>query len=181
MHLVIRNAKVWTVDERRPRAEAVAVRDARIVAVGDDLEVRDAVAGPEELDAGGRTVRSGFFGAPERSLAFGRPEIDAGTGEPTGFVTDFAVMGLSRDGQAALAEQVPNFAPDEMYRRLLRSLDMAAELGITTAVEPQNSVDDLPLFRRARDDGAMRSRVIAALCHPPGTTSEELDAFGEAK
>ena len=57
-----------------------------------------------------------------------------------------------------------------MYRRLLRSLDMAAELGITTAVEPQNSLDDLSLFRKARDEGAMRSRVVAALFHPPGTT-----------
>ena len=277
MDLVIRNAKVWTVDDRRPTAEAVGVRGGRIAAVGDDREVRDAVgADAEELDARGNTVLPGFIdahnhlrtgadadavqlgdattldavgaaidrhatehpdrewivaedwsyaalpdrrrptaedldgvapgralmvfsydvhnvwlnreamrrfgiGAGGRTLAFGRPELDASTGEPTGFVTDFAVMGLSRDGQTALAAQVPNFAPDEMYRRLLRSLDMAAELGITTAVEPQNSLDDLPLFRKARDEGAMRSRVVAALFHPPGTTSEELDAFAEAK
>ena len=64
------------------------------------------------------------IGAGGPTVAFGRPELDAGTGEPTGFVTDFAVMGLSRDGQTALAAQVPNFAPDEMYRRLLRSLDV---------------------------------------------------------
>jgi predicted amidohydrolase YtcJ len=277
MDLVIRNAKVWTVDDRRPTAEAVGVRDGRIAAVGDDRDVRDAVGpGAEEIDAGGNTVLPGFVDAhnhlrtgadedavqlgdattlhavraaidryatehpdrewivaedwsyaalPDRrrptaedlegvapgralmvfsydvhnvwlnreamrrfgigaggsTVGFGRPELGAGTGEPTGFVTDFAVMGLSRDGQAALAAQVPNFAPDEMYRRLLRSLDMAAELGITTAVEPQNSLDDLPLFRKARDEGAMRSRVVAALFHPPGTTPEELDAFAEAK
>jgi predicted amidohydrolase YtcJ len=56
----------------------------------------------------------------------------------------------------------------------------AAECGITTIVEPQNSVDDLPLFVRARDEGDLRSRLIAALFHPPGTTATELDEFEEA-
>src|SRR5207247_8238923 len=41
--------------------------------------------------------------------------------------------------------------------------------------------DDLPLFANAREEGAMRSRVIVALFHPPSTTPEELDAFAEAK
>ncbi|TMK87040.1 MAG: hypothetical protein E6G43_11220, partial [Actinobacteria bacterium] len=64
MDLVIRNAKVWTVDERRPTAQAVGVREGRIAAVGDDREVRDAVgAGAEELDAGGNTVVPGFIDA----------------------------------------------------------------------------------------------------------------------
>ena len=114
------------------------------------------------------------------SVPFGRVELDE-TGEPTGFVTDFAVMGLSRAGNAALAAQIPNFAPENAYRRLVRSLDLAAEFGITTIVEPQNSVDDLPLFARARDDGDLRSRLIAALFHPPGTTAAELDEFEEAR
>src|SRR5438094_6887754 len=67
MDLLIRNAKVWTVDERRPTAEAVGVRDGRIVAVGDDREVRDAVGAvgrrPEEIDAVGNTVLPGFVDA----------------------------------------------------------------------------------------------------------------------
>ena len=64
MDLVIRNAKVWTVDERQSTAEAVGVRGGRIAAVGDDREVRDAVGpGAEELDAGGNTVLPGFVDA----------------------------------------------------------------------------------------------------------------------
>ena len=275
MDVVIRDAKVWTVDPSHPTANAVAVRDDRIVAVGDDREVRDAAGpGAKEIDAGGHTVLPGFIDAhnhlraggdtdavqlgdatsldavratidayadanpdrtwivaegwnyaalPDRrrpraedldgvapgravmvfsydvhnlwlnreamrrfgvetadSLPFGRIERDP-SGRPTGFLTDFAVMGLSRDGQAALAAQVPNFSTDEVYRGLVRSLDMAAELGITTAVEPQNSPDDIPLFVRASDEGRLRSRVIAALFHPPTTTADELDAFAEAK
>jgi predicted amidohydrolase YtcJ len=276
MDVLIRNAKVWTVDPARPEAEAVAVRDGRIVAVGDDRESRDAVgADAEEIDAAGGSVLPGFVDAhnhlrlgsdadavqlasastldevrsaidafasahpdpdwivgeawnyaalPDRrrpraedldGVAAGRPVmvfsydvhnawlnrealrrfgIGVGTGdvafglverddrgEPTGFVTDFAVMGLSKDGQAALEAEVPNFGLEATYRKLLRSLDMAAELGITTAVDPQNAVDDLPLFAKARAQGAMRSRVIAALFHMPDTTADELDAFAEAK
>jgi len=273
---VIRNAKVWTVDPANPEAQAVAVRDGRIVAVGDDRTVRDAAGSDaDEIDARGGTVLPGFIDAhnhlrlgsdeeavqlatassldevrgtidrfasanPDRDwivaeawnyaalpdrrrpraedldgvaagravmvfsydvhnawlnqealrrfgigpgtgdVAFGLVERDE-RGEPTGFVTDFAVMGLSKDGEAALAAEVPNFGSEATYRKLLRSLDMAAELGITTAVDPQNAVDDLPLFAEARAQGAMRSRVVAALFHTPDTTVEDLDAFTQAK
>jgi predicted amidohydrolase YtcJ len=276
MDLVIRNAKVWTVDPEQPEAAGVAVRDRRIAAVGDDRAVRDAAgSGAEEIDALGGSVLPGFVDAhnhlrlgsdadavqlgaattldevraaigtyagaepdhdwiigeawnyaalPDRrrpraedldgvaesravmifsydvhnawlnregmrrfgigfgtgDVAFGLVERDE-RGVPTGFVTDFAVMGLSKDGQAALAAEVPNFGPEATYQKLLRSLDMAARLGITTAVDPQNALDDLPVFAKARDEGAMRSRVIAALFHTPDTTAAELDAFAEAK
>lgn len=276
MDLLIRDAKVWTVDPGRPEADAVAVRDGRIAAVGDDRDARDAVGSDaEEIDARGATVLPGFIDAhnhlrlgsdadavqlasasaldevraaidafssknPDRDWIVAeawnyaalpgrrRPRADdlegvapgravmvfsydvhnawlnqeamrrfgmgAGTGdvpfglverdergEPTGFVTDFAVMGLSKHGQAALAAQVPNFGTDATYRKLLRSLDMAAQLGITTAVDPQNATDDLPLFTKARDEGAMRSRVIAALFHTPETTPDDLAEFAAAK
>ncbi|MEV0053370.1 amidohydrolase [Saccharopolyspora shandongensis] len=60
--LVITHADVRTVDERRPRAEAVAIRDGKILLCGAESEVR-AAAGPGavELDAGGRTVVPGFI------------------------------------------------------------------------------------------------------------------------
>jgi predicted amidohydrolase YtcJ len=276
MDVLIRNAKAWTVDPSHPEAEAIAIRGDRIVAVGDDRSVRDAVGpGAEEIDANLASVLPGFVDAhnhlrlgsdadavqlgsaaslhdvraaidayadahadrdwivgeawnyaalpdqrrpraddldgvaPGRAVmvfsydvhnawlnreamrrfgigpasgdvAFGLVERDV-RGEPTGFVTDFAVRGLSKHGQAALAGAVPNFGSDATYRKLLRSLDMAAELGITTAVDPQNAVDDLPLFVKARSEGAMRSRVIAALFHPTETSREDLDEFADAK
>lgn len=112
-------------------------------------------------------------------IPFGHVEKDA-NGEPTGVIHDFAVMGLERAGQAALAAVVPAYSDDRRYQRLLESLDLAVGYGITTVVEPQNSVDDLPLFERARAEGRLRSRLIAALFHPPGTTDDDLDAFSEA-
>jgi hypothetical protein len=58
---IITNAKVLTMDEARPRAEAVAFAGGRILAVGDRAEV-EAMAGPgcRVVDAGGRTLLPGF-------------------------------------------------------------------------------------------------------------------------
>ena len=112
-------------------------------------------------------------------VPFGRVEKDA-DGEPTGVIHDFAVMGLERAGQAALANVVPGYSDDRRYGRLLHSLDLAIEFGITTVVEPQNSVDDLPMFERARVESRLRSRLVAAFFHPPGTSDEDLDEFADA-
>jgi len=114
-------------------------------------------------------------------LAWGTVERDPSTGEPTGYVHDFAVLGISEEGQRALVGTVPGYAPDAQYARLVRSLDMAIELGITTVVEPQNGLDDLALYARARDEGTLRSRLIAALLCLPGTDARRLDALQEAR
>jgi predicted amidohydrolase YtcJ len=114
-------------------------------------------------------------------LPWGTVEMDAQTGEPTGYIHDFAVLGISEDGQRALADVIPGYARDAQYGRMVESLDMAAAYGITTLVEPQNGLDDLALFARARDEGTLRSRLIAAMLCLPGTTSERLDALEDAR
>jgi predicted amidohydrolase YtcJ len=62
--LIVHNAKIWTVDPARPRAQAVAVRGNRIVAVGGEAEVL-SLRGPRTrtLDAQGRLVLPGFIDA----------------------------------------------------------------------------------------------------------------------
>ena len=112
-------------------------------------------------------------------LPWGTVELDV-TGEPTGYVHDFAVLGISEEGQRTLAPHVPGYAPSRQLERLVASLAMATELGITTIVEPQNGLDDLELFVAAREAGALRSRLIAAMLCLPGTTAERLDALAEA-
>ncbi|WP_433253962.1 amidohydrolase [Streptosporangium sp. CA-135522] len=270
--LLVRNARIHTVDPSLPWAQALAVRDGRITWIGSDT---DAPAAARTIDAGGRLVLPGFVDAhnhvrlgsdqacvqlagadsldeigrriarwrqanPEAGwieceafaysaipggrmphaadldplteglpafvfgydvhtmwlntvamrllgidrdhtdLPFGVAETDE-SGEPTGFVTEFAVRGLSRDGQRALAGLgVPWASPERGYPRLLDSLDMATAFGITTIVEPQNSLEDLPLFERARAEGRLRSRVIVALFHPRGTSDADLADFAAA-
>ncbi|MFI5660936.1 amidohydrolase [Streptomyces sp. NPDC051684] len=275
--LVLRRARIHTVDPELPEAEALAVRDGRIVWLGADADA-DRWTGPDTrvIDAGGRLVLPGFIDAhnhvrlgsddacvqlagavslseihdriaawrernPEAAwieaeafdysalpdgrmptaadldpvtgdtpamvlsydvhtawlntaamdrlgvradrteLPFGTAQIDPTTGEPTGFVRDFAVRGLSRDGHRALRELgVPWASPERQYGRLVKSLDDAIRFGITTVVEPQNSLDDLTLFERARTEGRLRSRLVAALFHPRGTSDADLDEFEAA-
>ena len=270
--LLIKDARVYTVDPARPWVQAVAIEGECITWVGDN-EAAAAVIGPdtEVLDAGGATVLPGFIDShnhvrlgsnplevdlagaatlddvkarirvhadahPEhawiegtgfnysvmpggrmptwhdlegltggrpaflftydvhnawlnreamqvfgitrdtRGLAWGHVRTDD-AGEPTGIVGDFAVMGISRAGQAALEVVMPSYARHLQYYRTLESLDMAAELGITTIVEPQNSPDDMWIFERAREESRLRSRLVAAMFHPVGTTDAELDEF----
>jgi hypothetical protein len=113
-------------------------------------------------------------------LPWGTVEKDA-SGEPTGYIHDFAVLGISEEGQRALETVIPGYSRSSQYERLLQSLDMAAGYGITTIVEPQNGLDDLELFARARDERALRARLIAAMLCLPGTTGERLDLLEEAR
>ncbi len=271
--LLIRNARVYTVDIDRPSAAVVAIEGQRIVWVGGD-EGAAAMIGPdtEVIDAGGATVLPGFIDShnhvrlgsnpldvdlagaatldevkgrirahadahPEYQwiegsgfnysvmpggrmptwrdlegltggrpaflftydvhnawlnheameafgitrdtdmLPWGRVRKDPADDEPTGIVGDFAVMGISRAGQTALEGAVPGYARHLQYGRTLESLDMAAAFGITTIVEPQNSPDDMWIFARARDERRLRSRLVAAMFHPVGTSDAELDEF----
>lgn len=59
--LIIHHAKVWTVNKSIPTAQAVAVLDERIVAVGSNADV-DLWRGPRTnvIDAGGKLLLPGF-------------------------------------------------------------------------------------------------------------------------
>jgi hypothetical protein len=62
--LVVLNGKVWTVDAAKPRAEAIAVVNDRIAAVGSNEEIKKWV-GPNTrtIDARGKTVLPGLIDA----------------------------------------------------------------------------------------------------------------------
>jgi predicted amidohydrolase YtcJ len=60
--LVVRNAKVYTVEETAPKAQAFAVRDGRFIAVGSNEAIAPLVGkGTEVHDARGLTVVPGFI------------------------------------------------------------------------------------------------------------------------
>lgn len=113
-------------------------------------------------------------------VPFGHPEYDA-DGHPTGFVRDFAVLGIHPIGQRALEAVLPGYGKDAQYERVVENLRAAARFGITTIVEPQNGLGDIALFQRARDEGELRSRLVAALMFSPESDPDDLDRFTEAK
>jgi predicted amidohydrolase YtcJ len=75
--LVLKNAVVHTVDPRQPRADAVAVRQGTIVAVGSDDDIARLVGnGTRVLDLHGLTVVPGFHDAHAHLLGIGFARLD---------------------------------------------------------------------------------------------------------
>ncbi|WP_426518334.1 amidohydrolase [Diaminobutyricibacter sp. McL0618] len=98
-------------------------------------------------------------------IAWGRPERDE-WGEPTGWITDFYTSAMTTAGLAGLQRDIPLYSPERRYRKLLASLELATASGITMVVEPQVPLAEIDLLFRARAEGRLSSRVIAALFHP---------------
>ena len=70
--LVVRNAKIHTMDRSRPQARSLAVLNGKIVRVGTDKEIASMI-GPQTkvIDAGGKTVIPGFNDAHVHFLGIG--------------------------------------------------------------------------------------------------------------
>jgi predicted amidohydrolase YtcJ len=74
--LVLRNGKVVTVDSAHPEAQAVAIRDATILAVGSDREIQRYVTDATEVvDLNGRLVLPGFIESHGHYLGLGRAKM----------------------------------------------------------------------------------------------------------
>src|SRR5437764_12428385 len=69
--LVVHHAKIITVDSRFTIAEAIAIRDGRIVAIGPDEEIFKWVENGKTrvVDAEGRPVLPGLYDSPVHLLA----------------------------------------------------------------------------------------------------------------
>ena len=60
--LIVRNARIWTGEANQPRAQALAVRGERLIAVGTDAQVAlHRTARTRVIDAGGRFITPGFI------------------------------------------------------------------------------------------------------------------------
>jgi predicted amidohydrolase YtcJ len=77
--LLLLNGNIHTMDADHPRATALAVDrgSGRIVAVGDDADIRQ-LAGPltDTLDLGGRTVLPGFIDAHTHLLGYAETRLE---------------------------------------------------------------------------------------------------------
>jgi predicted amidohydrolase YtcJ len=82
--LVLTNARVVTVDESLPRAEAVAVRGDRIVALGTSTEVRRYVGSATRvIDLQGQLVIPGFFESHGHFTGVGEAQLQLNLTEAT--------------------------------------------------------------------------------------------------
>ncbi len=124
------NGVVRTMDDGRPQAEAVAIRNGRIVAVGDNedvLELRNQ--GTRVVDLGG-TVLPGFIDSHAHWI---------GDGSMVGYNADLAIEAALSRGWTSINEQFVN------HERLdeLRALDAAGRLRLrVNAYLPMNFEDE---------------------------------------
>jgi len=103
--LIVVNAKVYTVDDRQPRADAFAVKGGRFAAVGSNADVRSlAGKSTQTIDARGMTVVPGFIDchnhAPGNTLLY-----DVLVGNP--FEVEFVTISSIVDKLKARAQQTP--------------------------------------------------------------------------
>jgi predicted amidohydrolase YtcJ len=86
--LIVRNARIWTGDSARPRAQALAVRGERLIAVGTNAQVEaHRTARTRMVDAGGRFITPGFIDdhthfAQAGALLIGANLLDVSTPGP---------------------------------------------------------------------------------------------------
>jgi predicted amidohydrolase YtcJ len=74
--LVLLGGKIVTVDDRRPRAEALAVRGDRIIAVGDDPDVRHLIGDDTRvIDLAGRLAIPGLIEGHGHFVSLGRSKM----------------------------------------------------------------------------------------------------------
>ena len=71
--LAILNANVITLNPKQPRAEAMAIRNGKIIDVGSNKEIRRYISDKTKvIDAGNRTVIPGFVDCHVHMTGFGR-------------------------------------------------------------------------------------------------------------
>lgn len=69
--LLVYNAKIYTVDSSFSTAEAMAVNDGKIVAVGSSKELTDKYTAKEKIDAQGKFIYPGFIDAHAHFYRYG--------------------------------------------------------------------------------------------------------------
>src|SRR5947209_271612 len=69
--LIVHNAMIYTVDSTFSKAQALAVKDGKIVAVGSNNVILNSYTAKEETDAHGRTVYPGFIDAHSHFMEYG--------------------------------------------------------------------------------------------------------------
>jgi predicted amidohydrolase YtcJ len=96
-------------------------------------------------------------------------------------VTGFGSTGLSEEAEAEVRKHLPSHQGDAIARGVKFNVKAASHAGITTVIDPQSYLEDLPVYERLMKDGDLPSRLQVALFHRRGTTQATLNKFDEAR
>lgn len=184
--LIVHNGVVWTMDADRTVAEAVAIRDGDIVAVGSDAEML-ALAGTTTtvVDVEGRMVIPGLIEPHTHLLQYQGPDPDAfleGQRELASWgVTTAGILSVSREELATLEELAAagdlrlRVRPYVLYNTVCGDEldDFHLELRYTQDPEPRLAVTGVKIFA---DGGTCQAPAVSF--EYPDTVPAELQASG---
>lgn len=150
--LIVTNARILTMDEGHPEAQALAAKDGRIVALGTDAQMRALAApGARTIDAGGGSVLPGFIES-HLHILLGAAEL--------GHLQLFGVKGFDE-----LSKRVRAFAAANPDRAVLQA--QGADYTILSDTEPvtrhhlDRIVADRPFAMSAPDHHTMWANTKA--------------------
>lgn len=176
---LLHNATIRTMDGRQPWAEALAVRDGRIAAVGSLAQARAAVPGAREIDLRGHMVMPGLIDVHNHFVWAGRAELYE-TGFPP-ILSLAQVLDLVRAaaGKKASGEWIVGGI---WGSRLLPELTPAARLALDEAAggRPVMLRDDSHHNRWVSTAALALAGIDAGTANPPGGEIVRDPATGEA-
>lgn len=165
--LLIRNARITTLDPTCPQADALAVVDGRIAAVGTEAQVRAGLDAPTVIDAGGRRVVPGLNDSHTHLIRGG-----------LNYNLELRWDGLRSlsDAMAMLKAQVDN-TPAPQWVRVVGGFtaEQFVEKRLPTLDELNALAPDTPVFLLHLYDRALLNRAALRACgydrntpDPPG-------------
>lgn len=176
---LVRNATVCTMDPNRPWAEAFAVRDGRLAAVGSLAQVRAAVPGVREVDLHGRMVMPGLIDVHNHFVWAGRAEL-----YETGFAPILSLAQVLELVRTAAASKAPGewIVGGIWGSSLLPELTPAARRALDEAAggRPVMLRDDSHHNRWVSSAALALAGVDAATPNPTGGEIVRDPATGEA-
>ncbi len=104
--LLIVNANIYTVDNDNSKAEAIAVRGSRIVAVGSTQDIQNQYTSQNVIDAKGKTIVPGLIDSHAHMMGLGQS------------LSELNLYGTTSSQQIAdmVAQRVKNMKPGEWIR-----------------------------------------------------------------
>lgn len=128
--LIITHANIHTMDDHFPRAEAIAIGEGRILAVGSNADIeRLAGAATRRIDAGGRLMLPGLqdthvhFQLSSADLYHNAALYDATTlDELLAIIRDFARANPNKPWIRGVGFSVARFSPEQLTKELLDSV-----------------------------------------------------------
>lgn len=147
-------APIVTMDASTPRADAFAVHDDRIVAVGRVDDVRAAVPGARVCELGG-VVLPGLIDAHMHMQRAGLKALDH-VADDDDVETYIVRMRETFDDDGP---KHPSF--EDRVRALVRVQPLLHSLGITGVVDPAVTIDEMRGYQEARRRGLLTMRTVA--------------------